>query len=154
MQQSIVEAAGNLEHVSRGFEALMFAIYAFAVTSLNPQECESKFGEPKPILLDKYRLGTQKALVRAGFLRSSDLVILQAFVLYLVSLPHLFHLGYLPPAYKCSSLFARSTIIVRFGHLVALPFALAKGSAFIATAPLWVYQFSTLNCGGVSGGKL
>ena len=91
MQHSILEAAGDVKHVPRGFEALMFAIYAFAVTSLSPGDCESMFEEPKLSLLAKYRLGTQKALIRAEFLRSSDLVILQAFVLYLVGLIHLFN---------------------------------------------------------------
>lgn len=87
MQQLVLEAAGDLEHVPQGLEALMFAIYTFAVTSLSTIECESMFGEAKSTLLAKYRLGTQQALVGAGFLRSSDLVILQAFVLFLVCSP-------------------------------------------------------------------
>jgi len=87
MQQLVLEAAGDLEHVPQGLEALMFAIYTFAVTSLSTIECESMFGEAKSTLLAKYRLGTQQALVSAGFLRSSDLVILQAFVLFLVCNP-------------------------------------------------------------------
>ena len=88
MQKSILEAVGDLGQVPRGLEALMFAIYAFAVTSLSPQDCENTFGDTRPRLLAKYRLGTQKALIRAEFLRSSDLVILQAFVLHLVSSLH------------------------------------------------------------------
>ncbi len=135
MQQLILEAAGDLEHVSKGLEALMFAIYTFAVTSLATLECESMFGEAKSTLLAKYRLGTQQALVRAGFLRSSELILLQAFVLFLVSILS-FHFRSLHETYTYSFLFANSMIIVRFGPILAWLSVLARGSAFIATAPL------------------
>ena len=84
LQQSILDATGNLEHVSKGLETLMFAIYNFAVTSSSNAYCENMLGEAKTTLLARYRRGTQQALIRAEFLKSSELTVLQAFVLYLV----------------------------------------------------------------------
>lgn len=85
VQQIILQASANLEKISKGNEALMFAIYAFAVTSLTNAQCESIFNETKPSLLARYQQGVQQALLRAEFLKSSELVVLQAFVLFLVS---------------------------------------------------------------------
>lgn len=84
MQQQILDAASDLVKVSKGLESLMFAIYHFAVTSSSSDYCESTFGEAKSTLLARYRFGTQRALIRVGYLRSSELVVLQAFVLFLV----------------------------------------------------------------------
>ena len=84
MQQQILDAASSLENVSKGLESLMFAIYNFAVTSSSNAYCESTFGEAKSTLLARYRCGTQQALIRVGYLRSSEMVVLQAFVLFLV----------------------------------------------------------------------
>jgi hypothetical protein len=57
-----------------------------AVTSITDSECNTMFGEEKTVLLARYQSGSRQALCRAGLLRSSDMTILQAFVLYLVSL--------------------------------------------------------------------
>ncbi len=84
VQQLIIEASGSLDDVSKSMEALMFAIYSSAVTSLSNADCESMIGEAKSTLLARYQFGTQQALISAGFLKSSDLVVLQAFVLFLV----------------------------------------------------------------------
>lgn len=65
-------------------QALMFAIYFAAVTSLPPDECMIQFGQPKSDLLTRYRYGTEQALVQAHLLTSSEMVTLQALVIYLV----------------------------------------------------------------------
>lgn len=67
-------------------QALMFAIYFAAVTSLTPEECIVQFGEHKQELLARYRYGTEQALVQAQLLNSSEMVTLQALVIYLVCL--------------------------------------------------------------------
>ncbi|MCJ1249200.1 hypothetical protein MMC30_006423 [Trapelia coarctata] len=85
LQQKLIDAAGDLENVSKATSALMFAIYFSAVSSLTEMECTDLFGETKPSLLTKYHLGTQKALIEARFLQCSDLAVLQAFVLYLLA---------------------------------------------------------------------
>lgn len=85
IQQKVLEASADLENVGKGMEALMFAIYSTAIMSLNEEECMSMFGEERQVLLARYQNGSRQALARAGLLRSSDMTILQAFVLYLVS---------------------------------------------------------------------
>jgi len=86
VQVQILEASADLENVPREIEALLFGIYAMAVTSITDSECNTMFGEEKTVLLARYQSGSRQALCRAGLLRSSDMTILQAFVLYLVSL--------------------------------------------------------------------
>ncbi|KAI1169572.1 fungal-specific transcription factor domain-containing protein [Nemania sp. FL0916] len=85
LQVQIIEASANLTRVSKSLEALMFAIYLMAITSLNDDEVEQTFAESKSVLLSKYQHGTQQALFNAGFMRMPDLTILQAFLLYCVS---------------------------------------------------------------------
>lgn len=86
LQEHIVEAAANIGKVSKSLEALMFAIYFMAVTSLNDEEARLTFHQEKPQLLQTYYTACQQALVNAGFMRNPDITILQAFLLYLVSL--------------------------------------------------------------------
>lgn len=84
--QTLVRAASNLENLPKGTEALMFSIYSSAVFSMEDDECEMKFGEPRKTLLARYRHATRKALARARFLGTSDMQVLQAFVLYLLTM--------------------------------------------------------------------
>lgn len=85
VQQQVLDATADLDNVSKGVEALMFGIYTMAIASFPEFECVPIFGDTKETLLKRYQSGSQLALQRAGLLRSSDLTILQAYVLYLVS---------------------------------------------------------------------
>lgn len=85
MQQRILEASSDLENVPESLEVLMFSIYYFAATALVPGESMALFGEDQESMEMRYKHGFQQALVNAGYLRSSDILTLQAFVLYLVS---------------------------------------------------------------------
>ena len=73
-------------------EALMFAIYAAAVSSLDNDECVSTMGESRSVLLTRYSTATQQALIRAQYLKTSDLVVLQAYTLFLVSKSFCYHM--------------------------------------------------------------
>ena len=84
VQELIYESCKDLEGLPKNTEVLMLAIYACAVISLSEVECEEMFGETKAALQGKYQFGTQQALVRAEFLKTSDLIILQAYILFLV----------------------------------------------------------------------
>ncbi|KAE8441170.1 hypothetical protein EG329_005799 [Mollisiaceae sp. DMI_Dod_QoI] len=84
IQQLILDASGNLENIPRHTEALMFAIYFLAVTSLTTEDCQSMFGASRPQLLAKYSHGTQQALINARFLKSLNILTLQSLVLYLL----------------------------------------------------------------------
>lgn len=87
LQVRIIDASTNLTKVSKSLEALMFAIYLMAITSLGDDEVERTFNESKSNLLMKYQHGTQQALFNAGFMRMPDLTILQAYLLYCVRRP-------------------------------------------------------------------
>ena len=97
MQQQIIEASGNLHNISKAQDALMFAIYSITVTSMSDEDCQKMIGEARSTLLDRYTLATQQALLRVRFLRTSDIVVLQALVLFLVS-PAESTLSSLPPS--------------------------------------------------------
>lgn len=84
IQQLILDASGNLENIPRHTEALMFAIYFLAVTSLTTEDCQSMFEASRNQLLAKYSHGTQQALINARFLKSLNILTLQSLVLYLL----------------------------------------------------------------------
>jgi hypothetical protein len=95
VQQTILDASGDLQHVSKPVEALMFSIYLLAVTSLQGDDCERMFGESRSNLLSKYSHGTQEALINAKFMKSLNLTTLNAYCLYLLAVrkfydPHSF----------------------------------------------------------------
>ncbi|KAI1636473.1 fungal-specific transcription factor domain-containing protein [Biscogniauxia mediterranea] len=87
--------AGRLEHqpsqaqaqahhlLSPEREALFFAIYYAAVTSLPASECAARLGgASRGELAHSYRAGLERALARADYLNSSSLETLQALTLY------------------------------------------------------------------------
>lgn len=86
VQQQVLDASADLSKVSKSMHVLMFGIYAMAISSLNFDECEAMFGEEKKPLLKKYQNGCRQALIRASFLRTADMPVLQGYVLYLVCL--------------------------------------------------------------------
>lgn len=65
-------------------EAVSFAMYFSAVTSMTAEECQRDFGEDRHILLNLYKHNTEMALTQADFLNSMEIPTLQAFVIYLV----------------------------------------------------------------------
>ncbi|KAK8051582.1 Aurofusarin cluster transcription factor aurR2 [Apiospora rasikravindrae] len=83
LQGRIIEASANLGKTSKSLEALMFAIYLMAVTSLQDDEVVEMFNEERAVLLKKYYIACQQALLNASFMRNPDLTILQAYTLYL-----------------------------------------------------------------------
>jgi len=84
---AVLAAADNLANgpIDSGLEALMFAIYLTATTSLNEEQCLRILGQQRDKLLVQFKYGTEAALANADFLSSLELVTLQAFAIYLVS---------------------------------------------------------------------
>ncbi|MCJ1398662.1 hypothetical protein MMC11_001863 [Xylographa trunciseda] len=93
MQKQIIDASGDLDNVSKAFEALMFAIYSSAVNSMTEEECQRVLGEARLALLDRYTYATHQALLRVKFLKTTDIVVLQAFVLFLLVMRTLYDPG-------------------------------------------------------------
>lgn len=70
----------NQEH---GF---LFALYLISVVSLQSDECESLLGQSKPKLLSDYEMLCEQALATSNFMGTSDIIVLQALALYVVSI--------------------------------------------------------------------
>jgi hypothetical protein len=85
-EPTVLNAFSNIDKVSKGLEAWLFVIYYGAVTSATPEECREKWGEDRSALLNRFRFGLEQALARANFLHSDEILVLQAFVVFLVLL--------------------------------------------------------------------
>ncbi len=68
----------------------MFAIYGASVMSLNDDECKQRLCEPRKTLLLRYITATKGALLRARFMGTTSLVVLQALVLHLLSVQDIY----------------------------------------------------------------
>ncbi len=68
-------------------EALKFAVCFTAVCTLTEVESRKLFMEEKDKIINRFRLATEVMLSRANLLTTSDITVLQAFVIYLVSDP-------------------------------------------------------------------
>lgn len=84
LQPQILEAMSDLPKASKELEALMFSIYCISLASLQAGEVEKSFGESKKKLLSRYRRGAQMSFKNVSLLRTSSIMVLQAFMLYLV----------------------------------------------------------------------
>jgi hypothetical protein len=62
---------------------LAFAICFSAINSLPPNVVQSRFGEAKEELLERFQLGVEISLARENYLTTSSLEIFQGFVLWL-----------------------------------------------------------------------
>ncbi|KAI3324823.1 hypothetical protein HD806DRAFT_56535 [Xylariaceae sp. AK1471] len=82
---ALYSLAGNLEttsDLSPEREALFFAIYYAAVTTLSSVECTLNLGRPRVDLSALFQAGIERALVRANYLNNASLETLQALTLY------------------------------------------------------------------------
>lgn len=66
--------------------AVVFAVYAAALMSLNEQESIAIVGKEYETALPKYMSATSQCLIRADYINSRHVRCLQAFIIYLVSL--------------------------------------------------------------------
>lgn len=114
LQGQLIEAAANPSKVSRPLEALLFSIYYIAVLSLTEEEAQDTFKEEKTRMMSRFHRATQQALINAGFMRSPDLAVLQAFLMYLVSIPQALS----PSFYLDSSRCLRRGILDHFLFLI------------------------------------
>ncbi|KAL1970101.1 hypothetical protein VTN77DRAFT_6506 [Rasamsonia byssochlamydoides] len=82
------------EDITQGIEpkpslqAVVFAALFTAVVSMPEHAVLSQFGVSQQGLLENFQLGTETALGKAHFLRTTKIETLQAFVMYLVGLCH------------------------------------------------------------------
>ncbi|KAI1815242.1 hypothetical protein GGS20DRAFT_356020 [Poronia punctata] len=84
MTKIIRGICADMNTITPGIEALMFAIYLAAITSMEPEEVMTNFGAEKGELVARYRFATEQALAKANCLTTSEIVVVQAFVIYLI----------------------------------------------------------------------
>ena len=84
----LINASSNSENLPKAVEALLFSIYFGAVVSLTPSQCQSLLGDEKEKLVSRYRFAVEQAFARADFLNSWSLMVLQAFVFFLIVVRH------------------------------------------------------------------
>ncbi|KAI5460870.1 fungal-specific transcription factor domain-containing protein [Mariannaea sp. PMI_226] len=77
---------GSLSSLGSSMKPLLFAICLAAITSMNEESVLLNFNASKGHLVERYRLGTEKALGQAGFLVTREIAVVQAFVIYLTIL--------------------------------------------------------------------
>ena len=88
LRKLVMSAAANIDAVPSGnyVEALLFAMYYAAITSLTQEECVQNFHDGRNSLLARYRSGTESALSNADLLCTKEIGTLQALVIFLVSI--------------------------------------------------------------------
>ncbi|KAI0402413.1 hypothetical protein F4802DRAFT_368248 [Xylaria palmicola] len=74
----------DITRLTPAHEALMFSIYYAAITSMEEDDVVNNFGSTKNELNLRYRLGLEHALARADFLSVPDIVLVQAFTIFLL----------------------------------------------------------------------
>lgn len=84
-REALFDSSKGPGSANRDVEALFFSIITSAVASLTHAQCVQQLSEGRDTLLARYRLGTERALINAKYLVSSNLTVLQAFNFYLVS---------------------------------------------------------------------
>ena len=82
----VLQAAEQLDCISKGVETLMFATYFSVVVSLSPGACMEILGGEKSHLLCTYKFAMEQALTQARLLETEEMIVLQAFVIYLIGL--------------------------------------------------------------------
>jgi hypothetical protein len=65
-------------------DALFYAVYFAAVLTLSPEECQRRTGQHKNLLVDQFRVCTERSLAAADYLNTEELTTLQAATIYVV----------------------------------------------------------------------
>ena len=85
VQPTVFAAINNPQDTAPDMNALLFAIYFAAVTSLRWTEVQSILGQDRQAALNTYQRGLELSLHAKSFLDSPTILSLQAVALYLVT---------------------------------------------------------------------
>lgn len=72
--------------IPKHHEPLVWAIFYASATSLSSEECQTIVGEQKLVVQEQLRRAVERSLAREHFLSTEEIVVLQALVLFLLSL--------------------------------------------------------------------
>jgi len=87
LRNLVAHATSNVQNIPSGnyVEALLFALYYAAITSLTQEECLQWFQDGRDRLLARYRTGTETSLANADMMNTKEMGTLQALLIFLVS---------------------------------------------------------------------
>ncbi|KFY97795.1 hypothetical protein V498_01864 [Pseudogymnoascus sp. VKM F-4517 (FW-2822)] len=108
---TLTSVVKNPHGVSKSVEALVFTFYFHTISSLDDDECRSLFGEESSIIFARYRVAARQSLMNAGFLRTSSMVTLQAFMMFLMGMKG---------SYQSDTMFILSGVAVRLARRMGL----------------------------------
>ncbi|KAJ5316157.1 hypothetical protein N7476_006464 [Penicillium atrosanguineum] len=83
--EMIQSVSQHPEMASKTEECLMFAIYHCAVFSTTEDECIKQFRQERSTLMQQFHSAARQALVNASFLKTTEISVLQALYLFLLS---------------------------------------------------------------------
>ncbi|QGA14545.1 hypothetical protein EYB26_002200 [Talaromyces marneffei] len=112
VQPEVIKATTDPSSSSFTSLALLFSIYAAAIMSLTKNDVECLFGQSKEALQHMYTSGAQQALSSAGFMKATNMTLLQAFTIYLLATRHL---------YNSETMWFLTGLAVRMGQSLRLP---------------------------------
>ncbi|KFY65108.1 hypothetical protein V496_02853 [Pseudogymnoascus sp. VKM F-4515 (FW-2607)] len=90
IQQEISRAGGSPQNFSKPMQALMFSIYSCSLASMRDEDCMEILGEDRTLAHRRFAGIAKKALTVAGLLTTQDMMVLQAFVLFLLSIRNVY----------------------------------------------------------------
>ncbi|KAL4805363.1 hypothetical protein BDV18DRAFT_152709 [Aspergillus unguis] len=82
MVESVSQRPGTS---SKAEECLLFSIYHCAVFSMSDEECLKVFKQDRSTTMKRFQAAARQALVNASFLKTTEIAVLQALYLYLLS---------------------------------------------------------------------
>ncbi|KAJ5294690.1 hypothetical protein PENANT_c014G01870 [Penicillium antarcticum] len=86
LQPQIIEACTNLVNIPKPISALMFGIYLTAIISMDEKGVQNILECDQSTAFARYREAMEQALIDACFMKSSDFMVLQAYILYLITM--------------------------------------------------------------------
>ncbi|KAL6230829.1 hypothetical protein BDW75DRAFT_244461 [Aspergillus navahoensis] len=85
VQRLVMQAIQGRDNLHLASECLLFAIYYATAAAVTPSVCKSELGKDKICLLRRYRTAIENILSRLNLLNTTDMTVLQAFTIYLIT---------------------------------------------------------------------
>lgn len=81
---TLINTLQNPQELPKSLEALIFAFYYTITSACSGDECQAIWGERQAIISTRYKHAARQALINAEFLKTTSLITLQAFAIFLV----------------------------------------------------------------------
>ena len=153
-QHRLLNSLQHLDENSKEWDTMLFAIYLAAIQSMPAKDVQDTFAEGKGTLLRKYQVAMRTALIRANFMNTNDILVVQAYVLYLVCSCSSLPLSRFSHLILCRSRCAYIRNKAPYGSSRVRPSAYVNDLVYIEMAPLWASPLLTRRCGEGFGGAL